>query len=262
MFKSLLNNSRGGSTLEASLIFPTVMIIIFGLIFFSVYIYQKFVLFDTAVYSATQSAFTWDNTAKNIEDGALQERSEKDKDGLYWRFFDYPVFKLAASKVTKAQDYIYHQINSGIFQNTWADAEVSYSNHIVDRTVLVDINQGIAMPLKGLSPAISARAESKVVEPAEFIRNVNLAVNYSGPLTDGLKKSLQKFLTNDQKASPILYASSAIKNNKVVKVYHTNPDCKYRKRIKSENLITFNDYEVANKNGYYLCTFCASGAYK
>ncbi|WP_078553037.1 hypothetical protein [Bacillus alkalicellulosilyticus] len=86
--RKLTNDNRGSFTLEASLVFPIIFIITIALILFSVYIYDKVVLYHRAHIIAERIAFTWDNSKKDFEDGYFDPElytTMPGGDGLYWR---------------------------------------------------------------------------------------------------------------------------------------------------------------------------------
>lgn len=266
-------DARGSVTLEASIIMPAVLLILFSLIFFSMYIYQQLVVLDAAVYTARQRAATWDSSYKNLEDGY---NSSGGDDGLYWRTFedaggtggnqsavDTGGSPLVMNKVQAARNFINRQLSGSLLDPQDTEIIVSYDNSLIRRLVQVYIRQEISIPfgwlLDILGGTISVRAVADVVEPVEYIRNIDMAVRYTGPLLSKLKEYLDLFNTDGRGRPGKVVASAATGNGQQVRVYHY-PDCKYVKRIKPENLIEFTTVGEAAGSGYYLCADCAKRA--
>src|SRR5690625_989863 len=79
---------KGSFTIETTLVFPTIFIVIIALIFMSIVIYEKVVVYQKAYVVAERIAFTWDNSKKEVKNGSFDEHeytSMSGMDGLYWR---------------------------------------------------------------------------------------------------------------------------------------------------------------------------------
>ncbi|GMK39351.1 hypothetical protein PCCS19_24050 [Paenibacillus sp. CCS19] len=86
----LLRNESGSFTLEATLVFPILLMIVVIVILFVCYIYEKAVLYGAASVTSEQTAFLWDNSYRNIRTGLA---GEGEYDGLYWRVKDDELVK-------------------------------------------------------------------------------------------------------------------------------------------------------------------------
>src|SRR5699024_12202435 len=87
--KKLKQREDGVFTLEATILFPIILIITMTFIFFSLVIYQKAMLTHSANTVAERLAFVWDNSYKDINSGEFDKYPTFDGgDGLYWRTFD------------------------------------------------------------------------------------------------------------------------------------------------------------------------------
>lgn len=94
VFSRLRNNQDGSFTIEASLLFPMLLIMTIALIFFCLIVFEKVVLHQRAQIIANRAAYVWDNSSKNITTGAFNKyTSDPDStDGLYWRLFGNQIF--------------------------------------------------------------------------------------------------------------------------------------------------------------------------
>ena len=266
--------SEGSVTFEASIVLPVILLILFSMVFFSMYVYHKLVLLDTAVYTATQRAETWDHSGKNLKDGTLNTRAN---DGLYWRLFsDLSGYvsqeglevstggpQLVQDKSSAALNFVKDRLRYEVFESQHSKISVQYKNLIFRRIVSVHIYEYIMIPINWisniLSPSIAYRAEADVVEPVEFIRIISLAEKYSPQILGSLSNILNPFIKDEIEAGEHqkLIASKGVQYGKNVrKVFHYQ-GCRYISRIKAENLIEFDSPEKANASGYYLCRVCA-----
>ncbi len=210
--KNRLSNQKGSYTLEATIIVPAILLMLFFLVFFSMHVFQRFTLLDTAVYTARQRAVTWDNTKKDLRTGELEPY--ENPDGLYWRifrdqstdgFWNKIGLSLAGDKCLAAEELSKNRLKPGVFQVQEGEDDqvrVSYENNwFVSRTVEVELNQTVLLPAylgDILHREISAGARAGVAEPAEYIRCFDLAAYYFnqldifGRLKNGLLSKLSK----------------------------------------------------------------------
>jgi len=195
-FKKAVSNSKGSVTLEAAIIFPTIMFILFCLIFFSMYIYEKLVVIDSATYAATQTAATWDNTRKNPETGSIN--GNYDYDNLYWRLLEYFGYGVN-TKIEKSQDYLTDRLNTGVFKVSGRNGKpITYQKGMLTSTVSVNINENLIMPAPWLENVlktnVEARAQAQVTDPVEYIRTIDVTEKYVNEIKDGLIGKFKGFI--------------------------------------------------------------------
>ncbi|PKM44970.1 MAG: hypothetical protein CVV03_07320 [Firmicutes bacterium HGW-Firmicutes-8] len=260
-YKRLFQESKGSVTLEATLVFPIIIFIIFSLVFLSMFIYQKLVLLDAAIYTAKQRAATWDNSSKYLEDGF---QAEFDNDGLYWRVFnDFGGSSLVNSKIKNTKNFLVSKLEDGVFNLKSAKVNIRYTNTLVKRTVSVDVIENIIIPLNWLAnilgSTITVGAKAEVAEPVEYIRNIDLAERYSGTLLDQLKNYLEGFQTENGEGRSRQVVASIGSDSNGLKVYHY-ANCPYVGRMKDSNRVTFDSPDQAIAGGYHLCVYCAKNA--
>lgn len=252
-----LSESRGSTTIEASIIFPVIMFMLFGLVFCTMYVYHRLVVLDSVIYAAKERAVTWDNSSKDLETGSI--RGSWANDGLYWRIFnDLPGSRLVTQKRSKALSLVCGRLKNGIFKLGGPDRiDVTYDNSIVNRTVSVGVSQNVLLPgrwLAGLlGPDIAAAAQSEVSEPVEFIRNFDLGVMYLNEFRACLNTLGQGGNGGSPRQSVVASVKSDVNGQKV---YHF-PGCVHIGKIKPENLKEFPSEDDANLSGFHLCLDCA-----
>ncbi len=257
-FRKLFFNSRGSVTLESTIVFPTILLILFSLVFLSLFVYQKLVLLEAAVYTAKQRAATWDNSNKGLEDGFQAEFSG---DGLYWRIFnDFRGSGLVDRKIKDSRSFLLQQLAHGVLKLKELEVDIQYLNRLAERTVSVNLTEKIIMPVNWLAgifgEQVTVQAKAEVAEPVEFIRNLELAERYAGPLLNEMRNHLEKFKTGNQDKRPRPVVASTASDSNGVKVYHYAA-CPYAGRIKEGNRVDFASPAAAIGQGYRLCVYCA-----
>lgn len=253
----MLNNAKGSSTLEASIIFPVVMLMLLAFGYFSVYLYEKLVLVDAAVYYARQAAVNWNNSDKDLETGSLAGSSQND--GLYWRITrDFDESTLAKGKTERATQLIRERLRDGFLnQDQLPEISVTYDNDLVRRTVSVAIKEKVSLPIKWLKALLPTKiffgAKAEVTEPVEFVRNVDLTAEYLAEVKSYLRLFDQEVKDGENGRVVLASTESSVNGNKV---YHY-AGCKYLRQIKSKNLVEFGSEGEANAMGFHICVECA-----
>ena len=79
---ALLEMNKVRFTLEASLVFPAILICTVTLLFVGMYAYQHVYMGQLARSAAEKLAFTWNNSHKDVTTGSF---NPQETDGLYWR---------------------------------------------------------------------------------------------------------------------------------------------------------------------------------
>lgn len=222
--------------MEAGIIFPVILTLLLGLVILGAYVYQRYDLFDTAVYVSTQRAATWDNSKKDLETGSVQQT--EDKDNLYWRIFeDSEGAPLAKQKLAKSVVLVQEFSAKGLFNKGLDLPAITYEHvPMLKRQVTVKTGQDSlatgSLFNKVIPRKITSAVASQVVEPAEYIRNVELI----------------KTMGNQR------MVVSSINS----KLYHY-PECprSYDNRIKDKNFTLFYSEEEAIKAGKIRsCVYC------
>lgn len=219
-FRQWGRNEQGSFTLESTLVLPMLFLLILAFLLFSMYIYQKVVLYYTASVTAERTAFSWDNSHRNPRNGML---TEGQYDGLYWRIaedhrleslfgmnrdtstvsLDIPLpaasdeksFALSDRKLAGGSEWI-----SAADGLTYMGS-IGYHPGLLKREIEVRLKQPVSLePLERLLGKSEPRtvAQSAVVDPVEFIRSVDMVRYYTAKFaskSDAEKKEAGKVLT-------------------------------------------------------------------
>ncbi|GLX67678.1 pilus assembly protein [Paenibacillus glycanilyticus] len=194
--------------MESALVFPVVFLLILMFLLFSMYIYQKVVLYYTASIVVERASFSWDNSHRNARSGML---GDGQYDSLYWRVSgDYmlgSLFGLAADQTDVSIDLPGEPNNesSGLATvklqqaSSWLSGEaglpfqgkIAYANSVLKREVAVQLKQPVSLvPLEktlGLSEPKTAAAAS-IVDPVQFIRDVDMVRYYTAKFNNRTSK--------------------------------------------------------------------------
>ncbi len=206
-------SEAGSFTIEASLVLPVIFLCTIAILFFALFMYQKAVLFHTAAVSADRTAAHWDNSYKDPVTGSYPLDKN---DGLYWRVFNdqasdlLGIIGLGNPAVVELPQSGTQPSGSGPNKKLLQAAQqlpvslegqLSYSNHGLDRTVQIKLNQFLGIPslVQDWFAMDQAAGESvaQVTDPVEWIRAVVLTKSYlsrikgKAPATDVKKTWLE-----------------------------------------------------------------------
>lgn len=191
-----MRDIRGSFTLEASLVFPVIIIAILLLLFFCLYLYQNAFLAHSAAIAADRVSYVWDNSARDPRTGALTSSAN---DSLYWRLTSdtmlQSIFRFENNDVASVLqlpsiEAEVSSIESLPIQKLKRVAtqlpagfrgEMSYHNKLLIRSIDISLQRLIRLaPLEKIigDSSQSGSAVSYIVEPVEFIRIVELGRYY------------------------------------------------------------------------------------
>ncbi|WP_156411118.1 TadE/TadG family type IV pilus assembly protein [Paenibacillus sp. Soil787] len=189
--RSFRVSEEGSFTLEASLVFPLILICTVTLLFVGMYAYQSVFVQQLARTTAERLAFTWNNSHKDLVTGNF---NPNDTDGLYWRLTHDNVSDLfgmlSGSGTTEVK--IPSSNNSGHVENKLTKSSAllphgvtgsaKYANYLFDHQIEVKLKNSFLMPdlfKRWLdSEQTTGRAVSHVVEPVELIRLTDITRTY------------------------------------------------------------------------------------
>lgn len=224
MIKGIMRRTAAGEsgqfTLEATLVFPLILLVCCALLFFSMAMYRSAQLEFAADAAAERSAANWDNSYKDPQTGSYPLGKG---DGLYWRTSASEwsaLFGLSGGKSSKLtlptasgssfNQQKLSQAATGLSPDI--SGEMEYRNSFIVRSVRVQLEQQGHMPgfvMQLLPRSVSTgQAVSFVTEPAEFIRNLELFVDYASRLKsylgrdDGGQEGLESFA--EEKPPPFI----------------------------------------------------------
>lgn len=200
-----IRSDTGSYTLESSLIYPTIIVALVSIVFFSLFVYEQASLYHAAATAAERSAYTWDNSGKDWATGNVLPGQN---DGLYWRtgsdgvsgMFSFggdmglrkvqlPIDVGSSSesgdgpeaKLLKAANELSDKL----------DGELTYRHGLIDREVTVRLGQIGILPFlskQWAGPRMRAEVRSVVTEPVELIRNVDFVRTFVVRIKDLIAK--------------------------------------------------------------------------
>lgn len=183
----------GSFTIEASLVFPVVLFILVLILFFTMYMYQKTFLNQHAYAASERAAYSWDNSHKQAMTG---EVAAGEHDNLFWRLTDDRLLgalfgwagadnQISVSVPASEGGSLTEQKLSQAVQNMPGGMRgtIEYQNSLIQRKVTTKLEQVISLPLPSFlydsGDRVLTQGSSAVVEPAEFIRTVDLVRYYA-----------------------------------------------------------------------------------
>ncbi len=221
MSKPANHHCKGSFTVEISMIFTVIVMAVITLLFTFIYMQQKAYLVSAAAFAAQQGAELWRDSGGSMENGGAD--NGKHMDPLSYRIFDNlllsertfeghlveeigddgsPVFVLrldagdglAGRKVAIIGDALAKRLRASVLKPEETRVRLKYSNNGLHGRISVEIIQEIKVPLGGIkrfldgkaTVSLAGSATSKVTEPAEYIRNIDLAVELSRRLGEEL----------------------------------------------------------------------------
>lgn len=197
-----LKTQRGGFTLEATLIFPAIFMTIVIFILLSLVIYQKIDSYYVSSQAAERIAFTWNNSHKNVLDGSFPYHLQ---DPLYWRLTDDQLLGIFLGRSSNTEAVVYTSDRLPDPGNTdqllnkklsrmlhyypgSKQGTLFYHHSMLGRKVQVTTENPIQIPRilqKWLGTTLVSSAESRVIDPVELIRTLDLARYYADNIMDG-----------------------------------------------------------------------------
>lgn len=262
-----LKTRRGSYTLETSIVFPTIMCLFFGILYFGMHLYQHLVMAEAGTMTAMQAAETWTNSRRSLNDGTF---SSNGSDGLYWRLMNNRSgSELVQRKLMQADTAMTLRMAPGqlhlVIQGD-PGHQIAFQNRLYTQTVIVKARAALFAPggipfLAGGRRPAGTEAVSAVIEPAEWIRNLDLGTEYLGQVAEYCKG----LFTDDGQEVPQKqvgeYVASTYQScpTKKTWVYHLpGTGCEWAARILPKNMIRFQSAAEAESRGYVPCKVCQS----
>jgi len=208
----------GGATLEAAIIFPWVLIIMFVLLLFALFVSQSSQLYYSSSIFAERAAYNWSNSEKETQTGAYPSGRY---DGLYWRLLDDALLEGLFGLASGDGD-VEVEIGNGFggygddgvsardkisamatLMPEWTAGTMTYRNSGFKRLITVDATADwLPAPLAWLrgNGRAAAGVSALIVEPPEFLRSFDLVRYY----LQKMKKSPEGATDFSGKAGEIL----------------------------------------------------------
>lgn len=208
-----LNKNTGSMTVEASLIFPIIILVIVAVIYICILLYQQAYLQAIANHVAERGAACWGNISKmeiddnghRLKTGELKDSRELLKADLYWSNKE--------EKIEKLKKYTIHQIkknnilsseisnyNANDISDTKGKVDIWINDYIAYKELNIVIEDSYKIPLGdslrvfGLDNRYNMHVHSKssINDPMEFIRNTDFIIHTLNEY-EGTSELINKF---------------------------------------------------------------------
>jgi len=203
------------------MLFTLLVLTVFTLLFTFLYMQQKAYIVSLAAYAAQQGAELWKDSSRSMENGEADGARERESIG--YRIFDNlllsgktfegylaeetgadgrPVLMLKMDsgeglpgrKIEIIGEALGKRMRYSALRPEETKVRLNYSNNGLSGRLTVEITQEIKIPLGSMKRLFDGKATlslvgsstAKVTEPAEYIRNIDLAVELSKKLGDEL----------------------------------------------------------------------------
>lgn len=192
--KDFLTSNRGSFTVESTLVMPIVMLCIIMILMLCLYLYQSAMLVQASAITSERAAYSWNNQHKDARTGSFGENPEE-KEGLYWRLTDDQLLAALFSGVGGETAAETIRVPGGAGGSLSATKMANAATQLPagmdgtmtsERGLLHPITTVLYTPLN-LTPIkriagdkMGGAQYSTVVEPVEFIRNIELVRYYAG----------------------------------------------------------------------------------
>lgn len=188
------NHSRGSLTVEAVLVIPIIIFVLFWLVNIAFVLYQYAALQSYANQAVEAAQAGWDNTSKDIRTGRLENSKQLNDAWLYWNVID----KDKSVKETSLKSWIYKQLKEDplmeLFTKETSTGAVTVtvsqkSLLCLRRSIevrITDNRKTLFSPLRNMfgldmTNEVTVVSTGTLEDPAELIRNLDWGVDlYSG----------------------------------------------------------------------------------
>lgn len=178
--------NRGSLTVEAVLVIPIIIFVLFWLLNIAFILYQYAALQNIANQAVEAAQSGWDNTSKDISSGRLENSKQLDDEWLYWNVAD----KDCTLKESSLKNWVMKRLQKDSLMAIFA-GEVKQGNVIIEinelsilslrRTLeirITDKRSTLFSPLRSmfgveLTDQVTVVSRGNLQDPAEFIRNLD-----------------------------------------------------------------------------------------
>lgn len=216
-----IKNRRGSSTIEAALVMSILLMIIITVIYGLLLLYQKSLLVKSAAAAAQQGAEIWADLRRYDQDAFMGDTKKLSLSELYQQLFDFSRKyeieinileetekeetggSLQDQKLQKIRHMACSGLERGLLKPEISLLEINFSNKVLERKIEVTITQEVKVPLGAIKSFFDGKntvtlkgiGTAVVAEPDEYIRNIDLGLEYSGRALEALsvEKKIKEF---------------------------------------------------------------------
>lgn len=184
---------RASFILEASIWFPIMLLVIMIGLLAGLVIYEHAKLMIEADRIVERSAYSWDNSYKQIVSGVLEQEA---RDGLYWRLMSDGALPFASggmgNKIVLSIPVDQDQKlslprkklgRSSTLLPSGVSGEITYENKLIEREITVRLQKTLRLPLwlhRLFGGVLTAESSRAVSDPTEYLRNIDFVRTYTG----------------------------------------------------------------------------------
>jgi len=189
VYGRFINDTAGDAVVEATILFPIMIMIFAALVLLAIYLPAKSTLQRSAQYAATALATEISDTWLFFDEGSMSYYWETDKNRLT---NVYAGLFASSGDIQGKGEVIAIDIESRSISSRAGELSVECNevNNILYREVVATVSRDFPMPVDlsfvGFPESITVTATSTVVvqNADEFIRNVDLAVTFAEFVSD------------------------------------------------------------------------------
>lgn len=198
--KTQFKQQKGSLTVEACLIVPIVIFIMFWLLNIAFILYQYAVLKSIADQTVEVAQAAWDNPSKNVPTGRLKESKQLNDEDLYWNIVDKKQDVKLKTLKTWVEKKIANDRLMDIFTGR-SKEKVTIEVHLENmsylrrsfRVEIIDNRSTIFSPIRshfgfGEKDTVAVISQGTIKDPAEYIRNLDWGADAVGEYSDGTEK--------------------------------------------------------------------------
>lgn len=185
MGKTVLGNEKGYAVVEATSLFPIMMMIFAGLVLLAIYLPNRAVLQQATQYTATALATEQSDTWLSFDDGKMEYYWISDKNDLPNVYVALVASFFKGNAQDKAETVVKKiEQNSIVSRNGELEVECKVINYVVYKEIVVTATRTIQNPVDlsfvGFPKEIPVTVTSRAVvqNGDEFVRNIDLAKDF------------------------------------------------------------------------------------
>lgn len=180
---SFYEDTRGDAVVEATILFPIIMMIFAGLMLLAIYLPTRMTLQHTTQYAATALATEQSDTWLDFDTGAMQYRWLQDKSDLPNVYAAILASFMMSDTQDDAETIVRKTEGKSITTHSGnLDVECEIQNYLVYKEIKVTATRTVPMPVDlsfVMFPQeipITVSSTAVVLNGDEFVRNMDLAV--------------------------------------------------------------------------------------
>lgn len=198
---ALDKREKASTTLEAIIIMPTILFIIFAIFFAFQLMYQHVIIEYAASFGATRGAMMWDYESGGVD---FIGGSVGDKVGIYYNLDQMLSGEGIDERRTMIREQTKKIVDSLTVFGGDVKVEAEYEGKLIGRTLTVTVRQDVAIPFDALltyfnegDMELRAQSTASLYDPDEYIRNIDYIYELASSIADEVADKLD--VINDRR---------------------------------------------------------------